>query len=168
MSRLSRLGFACCAGVRGRASWTLRWDSVFCVFSVADDNIFETLTLYLELEHGERFLRVDMGHGKIQGLGKGAWTKRKATCASLAKLALLCFFAFLLSCEALQSALHHARQTLGLCSLFLPSAMACWIRESALYPRGPVKPIAYKAFSFSTPQRLAQDLAGLGSARGLA
>ena len=46
----------------------------------ADDNIFGAIELYLEVEHGERFVRVKMGDGKISGLGKGAWTKMKATC----------------------------------------------------------------------------------------
>ncbi|OEH75506.1 endonuclease exonuclease phosphatase domain-containing protein [Cyclospora cayetanensis] len=45
----------------------------------ADDNIFSTIGLYLEVEHGERYLRVNIGDGKISGLGKGAWTKKKAT-----------------------------------------------------------------------------------------
>ncbi|CDI73835.1 endonuclease/exonuclease/phosphatase domain-containing protein, putative [Eimeria praecox] len=46
---------------------------------VTNDNIFSAIGLYLEVEHGERFLRVKMGDGKISGLGKGAWTKMKAT-----------------------------------------------------------------------------------------
>ncbi|KAL8429186.1 hypothetical protein ACSSS7_006745 [Eimeria intestinalis] len=52
---------------------------VITLQEVTNDNIFDTISLYLEVEHGEKYLRVNMGEGKISGLGKGAWTKMKAT-----------------------------------------------------------------------------------------
>ncbi|KAL8273092.1 hypothetical protein Esti_003013 [Eimeria stiedai] len=52
---------------------------VITLQEVTNDNIFDTISLYLEVEHGKKYLRVNMGEGKISGLGKGAWTKMKAT-----------------------------------------------------------------------------------------
>ncbi|CBZ49516.1 inositol-1,4,5-trisphosphate 5-phosphatase 2, related [Neospora caninum Liverpool] len=74
---------------------------------VTNDSIFQAISEYLENENGEAFLRVDMGEGKISGLGKGAWTKMKST------------------------------------------SLACWIRESKLWPVGPIMPVDSKAFSFT-------------------
>ncbi|KFH03178.1 endonuclease/exonuclease/phosphatase family protein [Toxoplasma gondii VAND] len=74
---------------------------------VTNDSIFQAISEYLESENGETFFRVDMGEGKISGLGKGAWTKMKST------------------------------------------SLACWIRESKLWPLGPVIPVDSKAFSFT-------------------
>ncbi|CDJ39015.1 endonuclease/exonuclease/phosphatase domain-containing protein, putative [Eimeria tenella] len=89
--------------------WLLPGYDVYVVTlqEVTNDNIFSAIGLYLEVANGEHYLRVSMGDGKISGLGKGAWTKMKAT------------------------------------------SMACWIRQSARSPVGPVTPLAYKAFSFT-------------------